>query len=151
MVFISLKNYPLTDGKKFFSRADNPINSHMTKLAISSFDFLFFFRLYHWDILFLILKPYCDTMKGVRQADDLFVCFGAKPNKGLSSRSSTRPEVWEERSWKRNLERSVGKRDQERAVGRGTQRRNLAKSDAEGQSTMVSREGRPVMMSWHCS
>ena len=32
-------------------------------------------------------------MNGLRQADDLFVCFGAKPNKGLSSRSSTRPEV----------------------------------------------------------
>ena len=35
----------------------------------------------------------CDTMSGMRQADDLFVCFGARPNKGLSSRSSTRPEV----------------------------------------------------------
>ena len=32
-------------------------------------------------------KNVCDTMKGVRQADDIFVCFGAKPNKGLSSRS----------------------------------------------------------------
>ena len=32
-------------------------------------------------------------MKGVSQEDDLFVCFGAKPNKGLDSRSRTRPEV----------------------------------------------------------
>ena len=37
----------------------------------------------------------CDTMWVVRQADDFFVCFGAKPNKGLSSRSPTRPEVGE--------------------------------------------------------
>ena len=29
----------------------------------------------------------------VRQADDPFVCFGAKPNKGLSSTSLTRLEV----------------------------------------------------------
>ena len=35
----------------------------------------------------------CDTMWVERQADDFFVCFGAKPNKGLSSRSLTRPEV----------------------------------------------------------
>ena len=33
------------------------------------------------------------TMKRVRQADELFVCFGSKPNEGLSSRSSTRSEV----------------------------------------------------------
>ena len=42
----------------------------------------------------------------VREADDPFVCFGAKPNEGLSSRSSTRPEVG-----KRTLEKKVGKRN----------------------------------------
>ena len=39
---------------------------------------------------------FCDTMKGVHQADDLFDCFGAKPNKGLSSRSR-RDRKWASR------------------------------------------------------
>ena len=56
----------------------------------------------------------CDTMWVVHQADDPFVCFGAKPNKGLSSRSLTRPEVGEKRP--------VGKGTQRGAVGKGTQR-----------------------------
>ena len=67
----------------------------------------------------------CETMKGVRQSDDLFVCFDAKPNKSLSSRSSTRSEV--------------GKGTLEKVLEKGTQRRQLAKGDAEGQSTTVSR------------
>ena len=61
----------------------------------------------------------------MRQADDLFVCFGAKQNKGLSSRSSTRPEG--------------GKGTPVRELEKGTQRRQLAKGDSEGQSTTVSR------------
>ena len=56
-------------------------------------------------------------MKGVCQADNLFVCFGMKPNKGLSSRSSTRPEVG-----KRMPVRGVGKRNREEAVGKGRRR-----------------------------
>ena len=52
----------------------------------------------------------------VRQADDPFFCLGAKPNKGLSSRSLTRPEVGEKRQ-----------------VGKGSQRGRLAKEPREGQ------------------
>ena len=53
-------------------------------------------------------RLHCDTMKWVRQADDLFVCFGAKQNKSLSSRSRrdrkwTR-ERWSERSWKKGTQ-----------------------------------------------
>ena len=57
---------------------------------------------------------WCDTMWVVRQADDPFVCFGAKQNKGLSSRSSTRPKVG-----KRTPEKAVGKGNPEKAVGEG--------------------------------
>ena len=63
----------------------------------------------------------CDTMRGMRQADDLFVCFGAKLNKDLSSRSRR------DRKWARE-------RRSER-VGRGIQRMQLAWGDAEEQST----------------
>ena len=85
----------------------------------------------------------------VRQADDPFVCFGAKPNKGLSPRSSTLPEV--------------GKGTRVRELEEGTQRSQLAKGDASGQSTPDSRselsyeiessssEGRPVKLSQHSS
>ena len=63
--------------------------------------------------------------EGVHQADDFFVCFGAKPNKGLSSRSSTRPEV------------DKGTRVR---VGKGTQREgSWRRVTQEGQSTTVSR------------
>ena len=65
-------------------------------------------------------------MKGVRKADDLFVCFGAKPNNGLSPGSSTRPEVGKgtrERVEKRNTEKSWRRETQEgrRAVDTGQQ------------------------------
>ena len=56
----------------------------------------------------------CDTMWVVRQADDPCVCFGAKPNKGLSSRSLTRPKVGEKKP--------VGKGTQSGSVGKGSQR-----------------------------
>ena len=73
----------------------------------------------------LLKKNSCDTMKGVRQADDLFVCFGTKPNKGLSTRSR--------RDWKWKRER------QSEELEEGTQRRQLAKGDAEEQLTLDSR------------
>ena len=53
----------------------------------------------------------------VHQVDDPFVCFGAKPNKGLSSRSSIRPEVGKETPL-----RAVGKSNPEKAVGEGRRR-----------------------------
>ena len=64
-------------------------------------------------------------MKGAHQADDLFVSFGAKPNKGLSSRSRR------DRKWARER--------QSEELEKGTQRRQLAKGDAEGQSKPDSR------------
>ena len=53
----------------------------------------------------------------VCQVDDPFVCFGAKPNKGMSSRSSTRPEV--------------GKGTPEKAVGKGTPEMTAGKRNPE--------------------
>ena len=54
----------------------------------------------------------CDTMKGVHEADDLFDCFGAKPNKGLSLRSR-RDRKWtrerrSERNWRKKRQKAVG-------------------------------------------
>ena len=65
----------------------------------------------------------------VHQADDPFVCFGAKPNKVLSPRSHR------DRKWVRERERSWTKEP------RG---RQLLKGDASGQSTPGSKE-----TSWH--
>ena len=59
----------------------------------------------------------CDTMKGVCQTDDLFVCFGAKPDKVFGLDISTRPEVGRERRPVR-----VGKRNPEKAVDDGRRR-----------------------------
>ena len=61
----------------------------------------------------------------VRQADDPFVCFGAKPDKGFGLEISTWPEVGRER--------------QSESETKGLRRRQLAKSDASGQSTPDSR------------
>ena len=52
-------------------------------------------------------------MEVVRQADDPFVCFGAKPDKGFGLEISTRPEVGRER------ESGLGQRNSEEAVGEG--------------------------------
>ena len=62
----------------------------------------------------------------VRQADDPFVCFGAKPDKGFGLEISTWPEVGRER--------------QSESETKGLRRRLLAKGDASGQSTPDSRE-----------
>ena len=72
----------------------------------------------------------CDTMWVVRQADEFFACFGAKPNKGLSSRSPTRPKVREERQVR---EKPGGQ------LAKETREGPLVKGDAEGQSTTDSR------------
>ena len=55
-------------------------------------------------------------MKGVRQADDPFVYFGAKLNKGLSLRSSTWLEVG------KGILEGVGQRNWEEAVRDGKRR-----------------------------
>ena len=65
-------------------------------------------------------------MKGMRRADDIFVCFGAKPNKGLSWRSSTWPEVGkgaQERSWKKELREGVAEERRRGVVDTGLQKR----------------------------
>ena len=118
---------------------------------------LLWFALVLWHINHCI----CDTMWVVRQADDPFVCFGAKPNKGLSSRSLTRPEVGEKRQ--------LPKEPRECLLAKEPWEGQLAKRDAEKQSrtnsirdqsrwvsspewTTVSRRrqwGRRSKMSWH--
>ena len=73
----------------------------------------------------------------------IFLFVGAKPNKGLNSRSR-RDRKWarerqSERSWKKEPTERIGEGWRRRAV-RSRQR------SAEGSS-----EGRPVRMSWHSS
>ena len=55
----------------------------------------------------------CDTMGYVRQADDLFVCFGAKPKQRAWARNLPRDRKWTRRgrserrqkvSWQRRVE-----------------------------------------------
>ena len=95
---------------------------------------------------FLLLSN-CDTMWVVRQADDPFVCFGTKPNKGLSSRSLIRPEVGEEKQVREKPEARLENEPEEGqlareasgAVVKGTQRGSVAKRDAERQSRTGSR------------
>ena len=71
-------------------------------------------------------------MKWVSQADDHFLCFGAKPNKGLSSRSAMQPEVG-----KGMPVRVVGKRNSEKTVGEGWGREAVN----NGQQKEAVREG----------
>ena len=76
---------------------------------------------------------FCATMKGVRQADYLFVCFGAKPNKGLSWRSSTRPEV--------------GKGTPVRGVEKGTMRRSRRRVTQKGSPGSIT-DSRRDQLAW---
>ena len=73
-------------------------------------------------------------MKRAHQADDPFICFGAKPDKGLDSRFWTRPEVGKGTPESQELEE-------------GTHRRQLATGDAEGQWAVdTGHQKRPVGM-----
>ena len=87
----------------------------------------------------------------VRQADDSFVCFGAKPEKGFGLEISTRPEVGREReslSWKKEPTEGSWRRETQggrRPVDTGHLR---DQSDEIGSSRS---EGRPVKMSRHSS
>ena len=72
-------------------------------------------------------------MKGVRQADDPFVCFGAKPDKrfGLEISDTTRSRQ--------------GNASEE--LDKGTQRSQLAMGEAEGQWPVDNgQQKRPVGM-----
>ena len=90
-----------------------------------------------FDIETMCKQKNCDTMWVVHHADDPFVCFGAKPNKGLSSRSSTRAEV--DKGTREKLEKGTQRRSWRRVTQKGSRQRS-----AEGSS-----EGRPVRMSRH--
>ena len=95
-------------------------------------------------------RIHCDTMKRVRQVDNLFVCFGAKPNKGLSSRSR-RDRKWarerrSERSWKKEPREGSWRR-----VTQKGRRQQTAEESSRHEIGSRSSEGRPVKMSQHSS
>ena len=84
----------------------------------------------------------------VRQADDPFVCFGAKPDKGSELEISTQPEVGRERqsgSWKRNSEKSW------RRAMRVAGRHQTAEETSQHERESSISEGRPVKTSQHSS
>ena len=58
----------------------------------------------------------------VRQADDSFVCFGAKPNKGIGFEISDETGSGGGKAGPREAREAVGKGTQKGAVGKGTQR-----------------------------
>ena len=83
----------------------------------------------------------------VRQADDPFVCFGAKPDKGFWTRDLGWPEVGRERrseSETKELEEGVGEGWREWPVDTGAER-------PVGWDDVQSSEGRRVKMSRHSS
>ena len=85
-----------------------------------------------FDIFVKILKP-CDTMKGVCQVDDPFVCFGAKPDKGFGLEISD----------------ATGSRqgNASQELEKGIQRRQLVTGDGEGQLGVdTGHQKRPVGM-----
>ena len=69
----------------------------------------------------------------VRQADDSFVCFGAKPDKGFGLEISTSPEVGRER--------------QSENETKGLRSWQLGKGDASDQSTPEQRDQSDEMRS----
>ena len=88
-------------------------------------------------------------MKRVRQADDPFVCFGVKPDKGFGLEISTRPEVGKETPVgveQRNPEEAVGDGRRREAVG---SRHRTAEETSQQERESNSSEGRPVKMSQH--
>ena len=71
----------------------------------------------------VLTQNHCDTMWVVHQVDDFFVCFGAKPNKGLSLRSSMSLEVGEEKLVQEKPERSWQKEPREGQLAKGNPER----------------------------
>ena len=69
----------------------------------------------------------------VRQADDPFVCIGAKPDKGSGLEILTWPKIGRER--------------QSESETKGLRKRELAKGDASGQSTPDSRSDQSAWVS----
>ena len=64
----------------------------------------------------------CDTMWVVRQADDPFVCFGAKPNKGLGFEISDETGSGGGEARSMRSQRAVGNGTQSGLVGEGRRR-----------------------------
>ena len=91
---------------------------------------MFYKKSNHWNCI--ILK--CDSMWVVREADDFFVCFGANPNRALSSRSPMRPEMGEERQVRDKPERVSWQRNPERISWRRETQRGSRERTAEGTS-----------------
>ena len=84
----------------------------------------------------------------VSQADDPFVCFGAKPDKGFGLEISTWLEVGRERrseSWTKGLEEGSWRRTTDRAVDTGQQR------DESAWERVQTNEWSPVKIGWHSS
>ena len=83
-----------------------------------------------------ILRPLiCDTMWVVRQADNPFVCFGAKPNKGLGLEISDETgSVGGGKRGPREARGTVGKGTPERGSWRRETQRVSRERIAEGTS-----------------
>ena len=83
----------------------------------------------------------------IHKTDDPFVCFGAKPNKGLS------PQSRRDRKWGREENASgIRKRDWEKVVGEGWCEWPVDTGEQKwpvGMSESSTSEGRPVKMCLH--
>ena len=77
-----------------------------------------------------------------RQADDPFVCFGAKPNKGLSPRSRRDREwVRERESWTKELGERVGEGWREWPVDTGQQKWPVGMRESPEQWEKTGQDG----------
>ena len=91
----------------------------------------------------------CDTMWVVRQADDPFVYFGTKPNKGLGLEISN--EIGSGGG------KELAKEPREGQLVKGDAVENRAEGTSQDELAVLSRqrsaegssEGRPVKMSWY--
>ena len=98
----------------------------------------------------------CDSMWEICQADDPFVCFGAKSNKGLGLEISNEtgsggeggPREARGELAKEPREGHLMQRGSWERAAEGTSQDELAVLDWQ-RSAEGSREGRPVKMSWH--
>ena len=82
-------------------------------------------------------------MQVIRQGDDPFVCFGAKPNKGLSPRSR-RNRKWireRETSWTKELKEGVGEEWREWSVDTGQQKWPVGMTEGPEQWGKTDQDG----------
>ena len=92
----------------------------------------------HW----LWLENQWDTMKRVCQADDLFVCFGGKQNKGLGSRSrrdrKRARELQSEKVRKRNPKKAVSEGWRRGSVDNGQKKEEWGKASQDDLAFLVA-------------